>query len=75
MSSSAGWRRTITELAREFGASVRVGGRRLVIELPGGARVWTSKTPSRPAPDRVRRDIERALQQFPRTQDIPCKTS
>lgn len=42
MSSSTVWRRTINELAREFNATVRIGGRRLVIELPGGARVWTS---------------------------------
>jgi len=60
------WLRKLQELAVEFKANLVDRGHKLVFELPNGASVWCAKTPSHPAPDRVRGDIRRALASSPR---------
>lgn len=56
-----GWDRTLTELAAEYGGTLEDRGHKFAIHLPNGATVFCSKTPSKVAPDRVRRDIRKAL--------------
>lgn len=56
-----GWEETLAELADEYDGRLEDRGSKFVILLPNGATVWCSKTPSKLAPDRVRRDIRRAL--------------
>jgi hypothetical protein len=60
------WGRLLRGLAEEFKAELVDNGRRYQFKLPNGASVWCAKTPSHPAPDRVKGDIRRALASSPR---------
>jgi hypothetical protein len=55
------WRRVVEDIADGFDATVEDRGAKLVILVPSGGSVFVSKTPSRPAPDQVRRDVRRQV--------------
>lgn len=56
------WRRIVEATAARHDGRVEDRGSKLVIVLPNGRHVWCSKTPARPSPSRVDRDIRRELE-------------